>query len=289
MSAQVETHFVQQFTTGVYHLAQQMGSRLRGCVDLESGIKGDRIFFDQLDKVSASKLLGRHTDNVYTEVPHKRRMAVLSTYSIAELVNDIDKIKTLNDPTNPYAKAFANAMGRAIDDEIIAAAFGDAQIGVDGLSTETWASLVTAGQFIAGGGTGLTIDKLLEAKEIFARNEDDDGELIFVYSARQERDLLNTTEATSADYAMVKALVRGEIDSFAGFRFIRSERLLLDGSSDHRCIAFRSSAIKLVIGKDVTGRIEEIPTKNYETQVYYKMHIGATRMRPTGVIEVVCV
>jgi hypothetical protein len=288
VSNQVETHFVQQFTTGVYHLAQQMGSRLRPAVDLESSIKGDRVFFDQLDKVAASKLIGRHTDNVYTEVPHKRRMLTLNTYAIAELVNDIDKIKTLNDPTNPYAKAFANAMGRAIDDELISAAFADAQIGVDGLSLETWASLVTAGQQVAAGGTGLTIDKLLETKRIFAANEDDDGELVFVYSAKQEKDLLNTTEATSADYAMVKALVRGEIESFVGFRFIRSERLLLSGT-DTRCIAFRSSALKLGIGMEITGRIEEIPTKNYETQVYYKMHIGATRMRPTGVIEVVCV
>lgn len=286
MSAQVETHFVRQFTTGVYHLAQQMGSRLREAVEIETGIKGDRVFFDQLDKVSASKLLGRHTDTVYTEVPHKRRMLTLGTYAISELVNDIDKIKTLNDPTNPYTKAFANALGRAIDDEIIAAAFGDAWVGVDGTSQETWASL--SGQVIAAAGTGLTISKLLDTRQLFASNEDDDGELYFVYGAKQEKDLLNTTEVTSADFNTVRALVRGEIDTYLGFRFIRSQRLLLSGT-DTRCIAFRKSAIKLGIGKDITGRVEELPTKNYETQVYYKMHIGATRMRPTGVVEVVCV
>lgn len=286
MSAQVETHFVQQFTTGVFHLAQQMGSRLRGAVEIESSIKGDRVFFDQLDKVSASKLLGRHTDTSYTEVPHKRRMLTLNTYAIAELVNDIDKIKTLNDPTNPYAKAFANALGRAMDDEIIAAAFGDAQIGVDGLSQELWSSLTT--QVIASNSEGLTVPKLLQARRIFSESEDEADGLTVVCAAKQIEDLLNTVEVTSADFNTVRALVRGELDTFLGFQFIRSERLAVNASSERRVIAFAKSALKLGIGKDITGRIEELPTKNYETQVYYKMHIGATRMRPTGVIEIAC-
>jgi hypothetical protein len=37
-------------------------------------------------------------------------------------------------------------------------------------------------------------------------------------------DLLALEKITSADYATVKALVQGAIDTFMGFKFVRSQR-----------------------------------------------------------------
>ena len=49
MSTQVTTAFVNQFSSNVNLLPQQMGSLLRGAVDTES-VTGEKAFFDQIGK-----------------------------------------------------------------------------------------------------------------------------------------------------------------------------------------------------------------------------------------------
>ncbi len=93
-----------------------------------------------------------------------------------------------------------------------------------------------------------------------------------------------------------------------GFRFIRSERLPLtsaattyDGATGEvstgsdtiaagavRCMAWQKMGILLAVGKDVNGRIDQLPTKHYSTQVYMSMTFGGTRMEEEKVIEVIC-
>jgi hypothetical protein len=96
----------------------------------------------------------------------------------------------------------------------------------------------------------------------------------------------NTTEVKSADYNTVKALVAGQIDTFLGFRFIRSQRLTLDGSGDRQCFAWRKSGLLLAVGQAPSARISERDDKSYSTQVYYCMSIGATRMEEEAVVEI---
>ena len=100
--------------------------------------------------------------------------------------------------------------------------------------------------------------------------------------------MLATTEVTSSDYNTVKALATGTLDSFLGFKFIVSNRLLLANTDDRLVYAFSADAIKLAIGKDVTARIDERADKSYATQVYYSMAIGATRMEEKKVVEIPC-
>ena len=49
MSTQVTVAFVNQFSSNVNLLSQQMGSLLRGAVDTES-VTGEKAFFDQIGK-----------------------------------------------------------------------------------------------------------------------------------------------------------------------------------------------------------------------------------------------
>ena len=59
MSTQVTTAFVNQFSSNVNLLSQQMGSLLRGAVDTES-VTGEKAFFDQVGSVAAVKRTSRH-------------------------------------------------------------------------------------------------------------------------------------------------------------------------------------------------------------------------------------
>ena len=56
MSSQITTAFVEQYSSNVSMLAQQMGSRLRAAVDVES-VVGKNAFFDQIGVTAAQKKL----------------------------------------------------------------------------------------------------------------------------------------------------------------------------------------------------------------------------------------
>lgn len=287
MSTQITTAFVNQFSSNVQMLSQQMGSLLRTAVDVET-VNGEKAFFDQVGSAAAVLRTSRHADTPLIETPHSRRMVTMADYEYADLIDDQDKVRMLIDPTSTYSRAAAAAMGRAMDDVIISAALGNAKTGKDGGTTTAFD---TANQQIGVGSpaAGLTLAKLLEAKEILDSNDVDPSiPRYIVVSPKQISDLLGDTTVTSSDYNTVKALAQGELNQFVGFNFITSNRLGVDGSSYRRVIAFAMDGIKLAIGKEPTARIDERADKSYATQVYYCQSVGATRMEEAKVVEVLC-
>ena len=209
MSTQITTAFVNQFSSNITMLSQQMGSLLREAVDVET-VTGEKAFFDQVGSASTGK-----TGSTSTALP--------------------------------------------------------------------------AGQKIADGSAGLTQAKLVSAKKILDQNSVDPSiQRYIIVSPEQIEDLLNITSVTSADFNTVRALVQGEVDTFVGFKFIVSNRLNTDSDGNRQVIAFAGDGIKLAVGKDVTGRIDERSDKSYSTQIYYCMDIGATRMEEEKVIEIKC-
>ena len=284
MSTQITTAFVNQFSSNITMLSQQMGSLLREAVDVET-VTGEKAFFDQVGSAVAQVRTSRHGDTPLMETPHARRMVTMSTYEYADLIDDPDKVRLLVDPTSTYARAAAMAMGRSMDDVVISAALGTASTGKTG-STST---ALPSGQKIAHASGGLTQAKLVSAKKILDQNSVDPSiQRYIIVSPEQIEDLLNITSVTSADFNTVRALVQGEVDTFVGFKFIVSNRLNTDSDGNRQVIAFAGDGIKLAIGKDVTGRIDERADKSYSTQIYYCMDIGATRMEEEKVVEIAC-
>ena len=285
MSTQITTAFVNQYSANVQMLSQQMGSLLRNAVDVET-VNGEKAFFDQVGSAAAVLRTSRHADTPLIDTPHSRRMVTLSDYEYADLIDDQDKVRMLIDPTSTYARAAAAAMGRAMDDVIISAALGSAKTGKDGSTTTAFA---TATNQIAVGATGLTLAKLIQAKEILDSQDVDPSIPRYIAcSPKQVSDLLGDTDVTSADFNTVRALVKGELDTYVGFKFIMTNRLPVDGSSDRRVIAWAMDGIKLAVGKEPVARIDERADKSYATQVYYCMSIGATRMEEAKVVEILC-
>ena len=280
MANTIAKAFVQQFQDNLIHLAQQKGSRLRASVN-EQSVTGEKFNFERLGTVAAVVKSSRHTTTPVLEVPHSRRTATMTDYHWADLIDDEDKVRMLISPESHYAKSGANSMARAIDDLIIAAATGNA---VDGDGSNV---ALPAGQKIAHGSAGLTLAKLISAKEILDGNEVDEEDRFFVLGSQQVSNLLNTTEVKSADYNSIKALVQGDIDSFMGFKFLRSERLNL-AATQRKCFAFTKGAMGLGIGKDVTTKIDLRPDKSYAHQVYLSFVAGATRVQDECVVEVLC-
>ncbi|MCD6149721.1 hypothetical protein J7J13_02960 [bacterium] len=289
MSFEVTTAFVQQYKANVQLLSQQRGTRFRGTVR-EEPQTGKNAFYDQIGATTARKRTERHGDTPLISTPHSRRRVSLVDYDWADLIDDMDKIRMLIDPQSAYALNASYAMGRAMDEEIINAFTCTAYTGEEGSIPVPFPS----SQIIDLSGT-ITVASLLQVKEMLDAAEVDEGiPRYFTCSANVLSDLLVITDIKSSDYNTVKALVKGEIDTYLGFKFIRSEKLPLDrtttggGSGDRSCFAWAQDGILMAVGQNPVGKIDKRPDKNYSTQVFYSQSLGATRMEEVKVVELLC-
>jgi len=281
MSNEITVAMVQQYKSNVELLLQQRGSKLRGAVMSDSYFGKAAKAVEQIGPVVAKKKTGRHTDTPLIETPHDARWVHPTDYEWADLIDDQDKLRTLIDPTSAYAINGAMALGRSIDDEIIAAGDGTAKTGEDGTTSTVFDTnmqvAVTVG---AGAATGFNIAKLRLAKRLLMANEVDiDSDMLYVLiDAVQHDDMLSETQATSLDYNTKPVLVDGRITSFMGFNFIHTERLGVDGSGYRKNLFWAKSGMHLGVWNDITTRISERDDKSYAVQPYVKGTFGATRI-----------
>jgi hypothetical protein len=293
MSFQITEAFVQQYKGNFYTLSQQKKSRLRSWCTVEESIVGQSKAIERIGAAQAYDITSRHADTKYVDTPHSRRWVDLGDKGWADLIDELDKIRMLADPTSPYVAAGNAALNRSMDDIIIAAARGNAR-------TNAGLSAMPSTQKVAVSATNMTLAKLLATKEILDSNEvDDDAEdgqagntsatRVMVVNTKMLTSLYGTTEIKSIDYNSVKALVDGKIDTFLGFKFVRSERLPKDGTATTGyALAWARGCMGLGIGKDIVSSIDVLPGKNYSVQVYARMALGGVRVEDEGVVEIAC-
>lgn len=293
MSTQITTAFVEQYKANVYHLVQQKGSKLRSYVRLET-ITGENAFFDQIGAVAAQLRVSRHSDTPRMDTPHSRRRVSLADYVWSDLIDKQDKVRMLIDPTSEYAQAAMWALGRAIDDVIITAVDAAAFTGVDGststvFDTNMIVDVQTVWPGVTAADTGLNLAKLIEARRLLAENDvDPDEEVIVPVDGTQISSLLKDERVVSGDYNSALPLVSGKISHVGGCTLVPCNRLTTDANSDTKVPFWTRSGLLLATGQDIMGRISERDDKNYSTQVYASMSIGATRMEEKRVGYIEC-
>lgn len=280
----ISTAFVKQFGSNLDFLVQQKGSLLRNAVRLET-VTGEEAYFDQLASTAAIKKTVRNSDTPLIKSDHRRRRVSMYDYEWADLIDKEDKLKMLIDPQSDYAVNAAWALGRSIDDAIIETFANTAYAGKAGGTSTPF----TAANIVSAGATRLTLQKLLDAKLILDRADVDPNEARYIaITATQLSDLLNISEIKDADFNTVRALVRGEVDTFLGFKFIICNRLATNGSGHRICPMWVKSGTLLALSKDISTRMSERSDKSYSTQVYACMSIGATRMEEEKCVQILC-
>lgn len=294
MSWSVDTSFVQSYHNKLDMIFQQRGSRLRNTVTVVTQ-NSEYDYHDRIGTATAQVMSERHGDTPFNSIDHTRRRNQIVGYNSNELFDNQDKLRMIVDPKNAYAQSQAYALGRQMDSAIITAASGTAYTGKTGFTSQAFdtTNQRVAVDFVESGATAtsnLTIGKLREARRKLLVNEAImDGEKVyFILSTSQEMSLLRTTEATSADYNTVKALVNGEINTFMGFTFVRTELLTEESGNVRVCLAYPQSAILLGVAEELKVRISERADKNYSAQVYSEATFGATRLWEEKVVEIRC-
>ena len=294
MSDQITTAFVNHYRSNVDFLLQQKGSILRPFMRQETQ-DAEFDFYDRIGATAAIEVLTRHADTPLVETPHDRRRCHLRDFDWADLIDRKDRIRTLIDPTSPYAQNAAFALGRSMDDVIIENMFGTAYTGKTG-ATSTVHDVTnnrTLVDFVESGSaadSGLTIPKLRNVRQKLVANQNDKSEARYIaLSAVQMTDLLANSLVQSVDTNEIKALVHGEVSSYMGFQFIEIERLLVTASTSHRRLpCWVQSGMLFASGAETAAEIGPRRDKRNSTQVYVSSTFGAVRMEENKMYEIEC-
>ena len=292
MSFTVDTAFVNSYHGQLDMIFQQRGSKLRNTFRNVSQ-NSEYDYWDRLGTATVNTIDTRHGDTPHNEIEHTRRRNQVTGYDTCEYFDTEDKLRMILDPRSGYAEAQAYALGRQMDDNIITALGGTAYSGKSGATSVTFnSSYAIAHDYVESGSaatSNLTIGKLRRARYLLLSNDAImDNELVhWVGHPSQQMSLLQTTEVTSSDYAAVKALVNGEVDTFMGFKFIWTTRATSSGGYRLNW-AYPVSAGLLGIADDINVRISERDDKRYSWQVYSRATFGATRLWEEKVIKINC-
>jgi len=301
MSLQIPTAFVDQFKANIVMLSQQKQAKLRGCCRMEE-VTGDTMYVERIGPKDAVKITTRHADTPYSDADHTRRKLSMEDYDVpADLIDKLDKLKMIIDPESSYVQNQTFSLNRAVDDVAIialgATVYGGHTGGTTVLPYAVGECRVinSDGAVVAAGTansdavqTPLSIAKLLTCKQLLDDAEiDDERQRYFLCNPYNINQLLNTTEVKSSDYNTVKALAQGQVDSFMGFKFIKSTRLETGvDTSAKACYAFAQGSIVLAIAQEPTVSVDILPTKRNAVQVYSTLSIGAVRVEGPAVVRI---
>ena len=229
------------------------------------------------------------------------------------MIDNLDRVRLLIRPDDAYVKTAVMALNRRKDDIFIAAALGIARAGKQGtinipLPIE---QKIVAVADDGSGASRFNLYTLTLMQEKFDSADIDEADMMkryFAWSGKVKQQLLNDTKATSSDFATVKALVNGQIMTFMGFDFKRSERLPLTSAATNfnpvtgevlasggsvlaagarRCFAWVEDGMISATGLDLFVDIGPRRDKRMSTQIYAQHSVGAVRMEEVKVCEVI--
>lgn len=277
--------YAQAYGRNIMQLAQQKYSKLINYVFMRPNVNGKTFFQDRIGEWSMSVKGGRNVATPNNDPSLSRRMGTLVDYHDARLLDRGDELRCISDPRSAYTIAAASALGRKIDDVILSAAVGTANYGETGSSSVTHSNVVS----IATKGY-ITIANLASIKYNFDNANVEEEDRVIVVTPLALSNLMQTSQISSADYNTVKALVRGEIDSFMGMKFVTSTRIasITGGNVDaatYSCIAFQKYGIVFAMAAAPLVRTDERTDLSYSWQIYYELNIGGVRLEEARVIS----
>lgn len=323
----IERAFVKQFGNTLDLLTQIKGGKFAGKC-LEESIDGEIKFYDQLDSIVAtqadrsSSAAGANTfpnspDNF---IEHKRRAVEATPYDIGLMLDRFDKVEMLINPESQYVQQMVHALNRKQDIEFMKGVYGASKTGGNGTGTPAQLGSDQIIQSSVGLNTGMNIDKLIEARrtlESAGVDLDDPANTAYIaMTPNQLHQLLTEEKVTSSDYAAIKALVRGELNSFYGFEFCVSNMIPFtdaatatgaydnggatrdfsstwdaadkpdDGADtgERACFAWVKSGIRQVTNPGIETEIDKRADKRFNWYAYAAMRTGAVRMEEKKVV-----
>jgi hypothetical protein len=281
MANTVSNVYVQTFERNVRFLAQQKGSRMLPWTT-KKGEQSQKHNFERVGKLTATTKAGRGVASPVNDTPFDRRVVTPVTKHVGDLVEPEDVVQLLIDPVSAITTAVGYALGRAIDDLIIAAATGNALDGVGGTPA------FPAGQLVGDGTGAISLLLTSQVMQVFLTNDifPEDGEKCMFVGPVQARQLLSIQQATSRDYVESKALAdNGMVKNWMGFNWYVSNRLTVPAGGQLSCLAFTQRALGFNMQKDIWARVQEDPSVSFAMRIYSAFTGGCVRVEDEHIVH----
>lgn len=294
-----ETH-VKMYIANVQAALAKKGGLLMGYVSTATyrGEKAQVVSF--IGPIEFIERTTPYADTKLSEVEHTQRWITGSEYDAAVLIDRLDLLKMIFDPTSPYVEQMRVGAARKMDEIIMSKFFAVAKTGKDGTTNTTFPN----GNIIAHGGTRMSVAKLRALRKLFKKRHVDLRTMtpLIAVTSEQTDDLLGEVAVGSSDYNAVKPLVDGEVRGFMGFTFIPYEDN--GNSSDGRgipteivagpltirdCPAWVPNGMHFGIWDGLVITINNRPDKNNIKQAHATFTAGATRIQENEVFQLQCV
>lgn len=276
MSKLLTANAVASFDARVKAAYQAVGM-LRPYVRLATGIIGSTHRFTRIGKGTATKRISQ-TDVVPMNIAYGNTTATLEDWNAPEYTDIFDMPKVNFSERELLAVTIAAAIGRRED-----------QIIIDALDASS--TTLTVDTDVGGADSGLNTAKFRRARRLL--NEKSvpkaKGDRVAVVSSEGIEQMLGTTEVTSSDFAAVKALVDGEINSWLGFDVVemddRDEGGLPVAANIRTNFFYHTQAAGLAVGINFRSEVNYIPHKT-SWLANGIFSAGGTYIDADGIVEV---
>jgi len=273
MAVGISNAFVQLFDAEVKQ-AYQSSRALAGLTRERTNVEGNQVKFPKIGKGTATVRVPQ-TDVTPLNVTYSQVTATMSDYIAAEYSDIFSQQKVNFDERRELVQVVGNAIGRRMD-----------QLVLDALNAS--GTSLTVATSIGGAASNMNIEKLIEAKKLLdANNVPSEGRCMIIH-ANNLAGMLGETEITSSDFATVKALVSGEVDTFMGFKFVTlgdRDEGGLPKPSTRTCFAFHKDAIGMGIGMNQKSEINYVPEKT-SFLVSSMFSAGAVAIDDEGIVKI---
>jgi hypothetical protein len=248
MSKVLSSVAVTEFDSLVKHAYQNAGL-LRGAVTVRNNVVGDTYKFRNMGKGLANQ---KSTSDLVTpmDVSHSFATATLQNWNAPEYTDMFDAATVNFDEKQELASTIAQSLGRRTD-----------QLIIDAMDAETTYA-DTVGKDTGGTDSNLNIEKIIAAQVALRSKGVPNSNLYAAIEAKGLGGMLNEDKISSVDYANIKALVNGDVDTFGGFKFVIIEDRVEGGLTEAANVVdsyfFSQDAVGLAIGIDMKTDIDWI-------------------------------
>jgi hypothetical protein len=273
MSINLQNDLVKIFVEEVKHVFQAEGNRTAGAIR-EKRVEGDKAQFPVLGSmVTQERSLG-----TLLPIQNKDHTPVTITtknWTATALVDNFLQSQTNFDDRQETVKSLSMGLGRRKD-----------QLVIDALTAATPTSTIGSGS-----ATDLTLAKLQDAAKALDANGVPDMDRYFMCHVNNLHALLSDTTVTSADFNSVKALIKGDLDTFYGFKFIKipdmadEGGLAIAGNDERDNFAFHKSALGMVMNTEISIGIDRAPQYDAD-MVTGRLSANAAAIDELGIVKV---
>lgn len=178
----IDVAFIEEYNADVHLTFQQLGSRLMNTTR-KGAVRAKTVYW-QIFGALAAQSKTRNAQHTFIDPEHTQASAAMVDWYVPTLIDDLDLLKLNIDEKNTHARAHVGALGRKVDDVLIAAMTAGANATDLGGVTFAW-----------------TYEMMMNVITTFQVNEvPDDGQRFCAVHPYAWSQMLKIAEFANADY-----------------------------------------------------------------------------------------